>query len=56
LRSAAADGNLRRDVPVSGRNAFRHGLSLPMEMDPDAAEKVQALVAALAGGSPDTDW
>jgi hypothetical protein len=39
----------------SGRNAFRHGLSLPMEMDADVAAKIEALVAALAGDNPDND-
>jgi hypothetical protein len=32
----------------SGRNAFRHGLSLPMEMDADVSAKIVALVAAFA--------
>ena len=39
----------------SGRNAFRHGLSLPMEMDLDVSAKIRALVAALAGNNPDDD-
>jgi hypothetical protein len=37
----------------SGRNAFRHGLSFPMEMDADVSAKLDALVAALAGNNPD---
>ena len=37
----------------SGRNAFRHGLSLTMEMDADVSVKIDALVAAFAGDNPD---
>jgi hypothetical protein len=41
--------------PKSGRNAFRHGLSLPMEIDGDVSTKIEALVEALASNNPDTD-
>jgi hypothetical protein len=39
----------------SGRNASRHGLSLPMEMDADVSAKIEALVEALASNNPDSD-
>jgi hypothetical protein len=39
----------------SGRNAFRHGLSLPMEIDGDVSAKIEALVEVLVSNNLDTD-
>jgi len=39
----------------SSRNALRHGLSLPTEMDADELAKFHALEAALAGDRADED-
>ena len=39
----------------SGRNAFRHGLSLPVEIDGDVSAKIEALVEALVSNNLDTD-
>jgi hypothetical protein len=39
----------------SSRNAFRHGLSLPTQMDADELAKFHTLEAALAGDSADED-
>src|SRR6478735_6421722 len=33
----------------SARNAFRHGLSMPVETDPVLSERVQALTRQIAG-------
>lgn len=33
----------------SSRNAFRHGLSLPLRLDPAASSKASAIVSALVG-------
>lgn len=39
----------------AGRNAFRHGLSLPVEIDGDVSAKIEALVEALVSNNLDTD-
>jgi hypothetical protein len=39
----------------SSRNAYRHGLSGPVKLDPATSAKVDAIVHALAGENPSDD-
>jgi hypothetical protein len=46
-----------RGKRVSSRNAFRHGLSCPLQPRVATSPKVQAIARALAGeGANDMDW
>jgi hypothetical protein len=40
---------------ASSRNAFRHGLSSPLQLNPIVSRKVDAIAHALAGGEADHD-
>jgi hypothetical protein len=40
---------------ASSRNAFRHGLSGPVRLDPVTSDKVDAIAHALAGEEPNRD-
>src|SRR5882762_2484391 len=39
----------------SSRNAFRHGLSAPLQLDPIMSAKVEAIARAVAGEQADQD-
>jgi len=40
---------------ASSRNAFRHGLSVPLQLDPILSPKLDAMAQALAGDEADED-
>ena len=39
----------------AARNAFRHGLSLPVHSDPALSQKIEALARKIAGSNADTE-
>jgi hypothetical protein len=41
---------------ASSRNAFRHGLSVPLQLDPMISPKLDAIAQALASEQADEDW